>query len=45
MLTGKLLSGFATGRKRMVTTTAAIGIPGTGLYVEADPENAYICTC
>lgn len=45
ILTGKLLSVFGQGRKLVVTSTATAGIRGTGLYVEADPEKSYICTC
>ena len=47
MLSGKLLSVFG---KRAVphkiqTTTATIGIRGTGIYVESDEEKSYVCTC
>ena len=47
MLTGKLLSVFG---KRAVphkiqTVTATIGIRGTGIYVEADEDKSYVCTC
>jgi hypothetical protein len=45
MLTGKLLSVFGKGRKLVVTSTATAGIRGTGLYVEADAEKSYVCTC
>ena len=45
-VTGAVLSVFATGRPRTVeTTTATIGIRGTGLYVEAEPTRTYACTC
>jgi len=45
-VTGAVLSVFATGRKRTVeTSTAVIGIRGTGLYVEAEPSRTYACTC
>jgi hypothetical protein len=44
--TGAVLSVFATGRKRTVeTSTAVIGIRGTGLYVEVEPTRTYACTC
>jgi len=47
MLSGKLLSVFGKRAKpfKVQTTTATIGIRGTGVYLEADPEETYICTC
>src|SRR4051812_8609418 len=40
------LSVFAPGgRRRITTTTAVIGIRGTGIYVEAEPDRSYVCTC
>ena len=47
MLTGALLSVFGRRRQplRVSTTVATIGIRGTGIYVESDPEQSYICTC
>lgn len=45
LVTGKLLSVFGSGQKRVLTPTASMGIRGTGLYVEAQPERAYACTC
>ena len=29
----------------MRTVTAVIGIKGTGVYLEADSEKTYVCTC
>jgi len=44
--TGAVLSVFERGRKRTVeTTTAVIGIRGTGLYLEVEPARTYACTC
>ena len=49
MVTGRLLSVF--GRREsgsglnMITSTATIGIRGTGVYIESEPEQAYVCTC
>jgi len=47
ILTGKVLSVF--GKREVLptitTTTATIGIRGTGIYIESDPEKSYICTC
>lgn len=45
LATGALLSVFGRGAKRLVTPTSTIGIRGTGLYVESDPERSYVCTC
>jgi hypothetical protein len=47
MLTGKLLSVFGERVKphQILTTTATIGIRGTGVYVESELERSYICTC
>lgn len=42
---GKLLSVFGKGRQRLVTPTATVGIRGTGIYAEADPQETYLCTC
>src|SRR6478672_4516683 len=46
VLTGKILSVFPSGRAvRMTTRNASIGIRGTGVYMESDPEQTYFCTC
>jgi hypothetical protein len=46
LLTGKLLSVHGRGQAvRMQTITATIGIRGTGVYLESDPEQSYVCTC
>jgi hypothetical protein len=46
LITGKVLAVFAPGKpQRVLTTTATIGIRGTGVYTEADPEQTYFCTC
>lgn len=45
LVTGKLLSVFGKTRHAVYTPTATIGIRGTGLYVEADAEQSYVCTC
>ena len=46
LATGALLSVFGKGTaKRMIVPTSTIGIRGTGLYVESQPERAYVCTC
>jgi hypothetical protein len=43
--TGALLSVFGRGAKRVITPTSTVGIRGTGLYVESEPERSYVCTC
>lgn len=49
VLTGRLLSVFArrdaSQALRMTATTATIGIRGTGVYVEVEPDLTYLCTC
>lgn len=45
LLTGKLLSVSRNSPMKVTTSTATIGIRGTGYYVEADPEQTYFCTC
>jgi hypothetical protein len=45
LLTGRLLSVFGKTRHRVETPIASVGIRGTGLYVETDPERSYVCTC
>ena len=45
VFTGVLLSVFGRRKRRLVTATATIGIRGTGVYIESDPEESYICTC
>ena len=46
LVTGALLSVFEPGRDRRIqTATAAIGIRGTGIYVEVEKVRTYACTC
>ena len=45
LVTGKLLSVFGRGSRRIATSTATIGIRGTGIYIEAEAERTYVCTC
>jgi hypothetical protein len=46
IITGKLLSVFPSRRPVQITTkVASIGIRGTGVYLESDPEQTYFCTC
>jgi hypothetical protein len=46
IVTGALLSVFARGTPMQIKTkTATVGIRGTGVYLETDPEQTYFCTC
>lgn len=46
LLQGKLLGVFPSRRPvQMTTQVASIGIRGTGVYLESDPEQTYFCTC
>jgi hypothetical protein len=46
IVTGALLSVFPRGTPMQLRTkTATVGIRGTGVYLEADPEQTYFCTC
>lgn len=46
VLTGAMLSVFESGARREIrTTTATIGIRGTGIYVETSAQRTYACTC
>lgn len=46
IVTGRILSVFSPGRRReMQSDTATIGIRGTAVYVEAEPDRTYVCTC
>ncbi len=45
LTTGKLLSVFAKGSRRIETPTVTIGIRGTGCYLEAEEKRVYFCLC
>jgi len=45
LVSGKLLSVFAKGNRRIETPTATIGIRGTGCYLEAEERRVYFCLC
>lgn len=45
ILNGKLLSVSRNAPMRIETSTATIGIRGTGFYVESVPDQTYFCTC
>ena len=42
---GKALSVLASRRTRISTPTAIVGVRGTGVYVEAEPDESYVCVC
>lgn len=45
LFTGALLSVFGKGPRTVYGPTSTIGIRGTGLYLEAQPDVTYVCTC
>lgn len=49
LVSGKLLSVFGKRRRdeelMMRTAVATIGVRGTGMYAEVDPDKTYFCTC
>jgi hypothetical protein len=45
ILTGALLAVFGNGQRRVVTSTASIGIRGTGVYLEVARDQTYLCAC
>lgn len=45
VVTGKVLAVFGKGDKRIETSTATVGIRGTGAYLEVSPEQVYFCLC
>ena len=45
VVSGRILSVFERGEKRLVVPTAAIGIRGTACYIEAEPKKVYFCLC
>jgi hypothetical protein len=49
LVTGKFLGVFGKLNSRqslaLNTPTATIGIRGTGVYAESDPDKTYLCTC
>jgi len=42
---GRALSVLASRKTRITTPSAVIGIRGTGVYIEVEPERSYVCTC
>ena len=49
LVSGALLSVFAPRKPAdalaLATSTATIGVRGTGVYLETEPDLSYVCTC
>ena len=47
LVAGKLLAVFPPGKTQtqIRTPVSTMGIRGTGVYIESDPEQTYFCTC
>lgn len=45
VVSGKILSVFGKGDKKILTPTATIGIRGTACYIEAEENSIYFCLC
>ena len=45
LLTGKLLQVSRGSQMRVTTSSASVGIRGTGWYAESEPDLTYFCTC
>ena len=45
LVTGAMLSVYGGGARTVASPNAIVGIRGTGLYVEAEPDLTYVCTC
>ncbi|MBI4983857.1 MAG: hypothetical protein HZC24_00475 [Rhodocyclales bacterium] len=45
VVSGKILSVFGRGERRIVVSTATIGIRGTACYIEEEPGRSYFCLC
>lgn len=45
LLNGTLMSTFGQGERIIQPPTAAIGIRGTGIFIQVNPKGTYFCTC
>jgi len=45
LLAGRLLTVFAAGPHSVHANNMVLGVRGTGVYVETNPEETYLCTC
>jgi len=45
LISGTLVGAFGSGPKRIQVPSAAIGIRGTGFFIQIQPHRTYFCTC
>jgi hypothetical protein len=45
LITGTFTGAFGKGKKIIQTPTATLGIRGTGIFLNVEPNNTYFCTC
>jgi hypothetical protein len=45
LISGGVLTVFGKTGHQASTSTATIGIRGTGVYFESEPDRSYVCTC
>lgn len=45
ILNGRMLSVFGKRRRKLIASTAVVGVRGTGIYIESEPGRTYVCTC
>lgn len=45
LVSGLFTGAFGPGGKKIETSSASIGIRGTGVFFKVSPENTYFCTC
>jgi hypothetical protein len=45
VVTGKILSVFGPGERRLTLPTATVGLRGTACYIDARPGQVYFCLC
>ncbi|MBF0127891.1 MAG: FecR domain-containing protein [Magnetococcales bacterium] len=45
LTSGKILSVLGAGSKTLKIPTAIIGIRGTGIFLQVEPEQDYLCLC
>lgn len=45
VVTGRILSVFGRGDKRLLINTATIGVRGTACYIEDEGTRSYFCLC
>ncbi|MBF0254936.1 MAG: hypothetical protein HQL47_00425 [Gammaproteobacteria bacterium] len=45
LVSGGVLTVFGKTGHQAITSTATVGIRGTGVYFESEPDRSYVCTC